>query len=259
VPIALPAQDVVLAAGAAKEIVWPVSVPAEAFSIAWEAAVEETGAARDAGRDRLKMTQLVAAAVPCGCCRRRWPSSRAGSACRGGAGRRLADAGGGRRGASSGGAAAPDRGTPGLRRFFATYPFICLEQKTSKTIGLKDAQMWAAVANALPTTSTATALPATSRLAPTSRRTAATASRAYVLAATHEAGFELPAQAADGDARRPDGVRRRAASSAVLVAPRRPRRAQDGRRSRRCRATAGPSRGSSARSTWCRTPGPRRP
>ena len=58
-PIALPPQDVVLAAGAAKEVVWPVSVPAEAVSIAWEAAAEEGGA-----KDRLKVTQLVAAAVP---------------------------------------------------------------------------------------------------------------------------------------------------------------------------------------------------
>ena len=29
---------------------------------------------------------------------------------------------------------------PGMRRFFETYPFICLEQKTSKAVGLKDAQ-----------------------------------------------------------------------------------------------------------------------
>ena len=32
------AQDVVVGAGAAKEVVWPVDVPADAFSIAWEAA-----------------------------------------------------------------------------------------------------------------------------------------------------------------------------------------------------------------------------
>src|SRR6185369_6720561 len=36
-PLAFTPQDVVLPASSAKEIVWPVEVPAEAFSIAWEA------------------------------------------------------------------------------------------------------------------------------------------------------------------------------------------------------------------------------
>ena len=40
---------------------------------------------------------------------------------------------------------------PGMRRFFETYPFTCLEQKTSKAVGLRDAALWAAVANTLPT------------------------------------------------------------------------------------------------------------
>ena len=57
--IALPAQDVVLGAGGAKEMVWPVEVPADAFSITWEASADEASA-----KDRLKVTQLVAAAVP---------------------------------------------------------------------------------------------------------------------------------------------------------------------------------------------------
>ncbi|HEY4957607.1 MAG TPA: MG2 domain-containing protein, partial [Caldimonas sp.] len=58
-PIALPPQDVVVGAGAAREVVWPVDVPADAFSIQWEGAAEEASA-----KDRLKVTQLVAAAVP---------------------------------------------------------------------------------------------------------------------------------------------------------------------------------------------------
>ncbi|MBC7732974.1 MAG: hypothetical protein H7306_13910 [Bacteriovorax sp.] len=40
---------------------------------------------------------------------------------------------------------------PGMRRYFETCPFICLEQKTSKSVGLKDAKLWAEVANSLPT------------------------------------------------------------------------------------------------------------
>ena len=39
-PLAFAPQDVVLAAGSAKEIDWPVSVPADVFSVTWEAAAE---------------------------------------------------------------------------------------------------------------------------------------------------------------------------------------------------------------------------
>ena len=42
-PLNFPPQDVVLAAGAAQEIGWSVDVPADAFSIAWEAGAEEQG------------------------------------------------------------------------------------------------------------------------------------------------------------------------------------------------------------------------
>ena len=44
-----------------------------------------------------------------------------------------------------------DRRAAGIRRFFRTYPFICLEQKVSKAVGLRDAALWAEVSNALPT------------------------------------------------------------------------------------------------------------
>jgi hypothetical protein len=196
-PIALPAQDVVLAAGAAKEVVWPISVPAEAFSIAWEAAAEETGVARDAARDRLKTTQLVAAAVPVRVLqatlaqldgRFSLPVAAPADA--------LADGSGGRRGGIQ--VAVQPRLTgalPGLRRFFETYPFICLEQKTSKSIGLKDAQMWAGVANTLPTYLDSDGLAA--YFPPRADEPPGGSDRltAYLLAATHEAGFALPAPA----------------------------------------------------------------
>ena len=86
---------------------------------------------------------------------------------------------------------------PGIRRFFETYPFICLEQKTSKSVGLKDAALWAGVANALPTyldsDGLANYFPPRADDAPhgSDRLTA------YVLAATHEAGFALPPAARD--------------------------------------------------------------
>ena len=90
---------------------------------------------------------------------------------------------------------------PGVRRFFETYPFICLEQKTSKSVGLKDAALWAGVANALPTyldsDGLASYFPPRAGEAPhgSDRLTA------YVLAATNEAGFALPRGGARRDAR----------------------------------------------------------
>jgi hypothetical protein len=98
----------------------------------------------------------------CGCCRRRWPSSTAATPCRSPA---PADAVARRRAARRldaerrprCGAALPSRcspklsgALPGMRRFFETYPFACLEQKASKAVGLKDAKLWAGVANTLP-------------------------------------------------------------------------------------------------------------
>jgi hypothetical protein len=86
---------------------------------------------------------------------------------------------------------------PGIRRYFETYPFICLEQKTSKSVGLKDAKLWAGVANALPTYLDSDGL--ASYFPPRAEDGPRGSDRltAYVLAATHEAGFELPPAARD--------------------------------------------------------------
>ncbi len=86
---------------------------------------------------------------------------------------------------------------PGMRRFFETYPFSCLEQKTSKAVGLKDVALWAAVANALPTYLDSDGL--ASYFPPRADDGAQGSDRltAYLLAATHEAGFEVPAASRD--------------------------------------------------------------
>ena len=67
VPLAFAPQDVVVAAGGAKEITWGVAVPAAAYSVTWEAAAEELGgmAGQEKATDRVKLTQLVSPAVPC--------------------------------------------------------------------------------------------------------------------------------------------------------------------------------------------------
>ena len=183
VTIALPPQDVVLAAGAAKEVVWPVSVPAEAISIAWEAAAEEGSAPRTGSRSRSSSPRRCR----CGCCRRRWRSSRAATPCPSPrrpmrCSSRAARRRGAERAKVRGGLAVAVQpklsgALPGMRRFFETYPFACLEQKTSQ--GGRPARTRSsglASPTPCPPTSTATASPATSRRAPAMRRAAAIAS-----------------------------------------------------------------------------------
>ncbi len=199
-PMAFPAQDLVLAAGAAQELVWPVNVPADAFSIAWEAAAEEQGndASKGYAKDRLKLLQLVSAAVPIRVMqatlvqldgRYTLPVAAPVDA--------LPEAGIKRGGLNVGVQAKLSGALPGMRRYFETYPFICLEQKTSKSVGLRDAKLWSAVANALPTYLDSDGLASYFPPGSDERPHGSDRLTAYVLAATHEAGFELPAPARD--------------------------------------------------------------
>ncbi len=75
----------------------------------------------------------------------------------------------------------------GVRRYFDEYPFICLEQKTSKSIGMRDRDLWKGVASALPNYLDEDGLAA---YFPGSR--GSDVLTAYVLAITDEAKFDLP-------------------------------------------------------------------
>ena len=191
VPIVLPAQEVVVGPGAAKEVTWSIDVPADAFSIIWEAAADEASV-----KDRLKVTQLVAAAVPVRVLQATLAQLDGPFALPVAAPADALPESGIKRGGINVAVQPKLSGAlPGMRRFFETYPFICLEQKTSKSVGLKDAKLWAGVANTLPTyldsDGLASYFPPRADEAPhgSDRLTA------YVLAATHEAGFELPSEA----------------------------------------------------------------
>ena len=197
-PITLPPQEVTLAAGSAKELLWPIDVPADVFSIAWEGAAEESGGAKD----RLKVTQLVSPAVPVRVLQATLQQLDGPVALPVAAPADALSVAGPNAAIKRGGLAVGVQpkltgALPGMRRFFETYPFACLEQKTSKAVGLKDAKLWATVANSLPTyldsDGLASYFPPRAEAGPrgSDRLTA------YVLAATHEAGFELPAPARD--------------------------------------------------------------
>ena len=195
-PLALAAQDVVVAPGAAKELVWPVSVPAEAFSVTWEASADEQGGEK--AKDRIKVTQLVAPAVPVRVLQATLqqlegtltlPIAAPADA--------LPETGAKRGGLLIAVQPRLSGALPGMRRYFETYPFTCLEQKTSKSVGLKDRALWATVANTLPTYLDSDGL--ASYFPPRAEDGPRGSDRltAYVLAAAHEAGFELPAAARD--------------------------------------------------------------
>ena len=195
-PLNLPPQDVTLAAGAAQEVAWSVDVPADAYSITWEGSAEEQGAEK--AKDKLKVTQLISPAVPVRVLQATLqqldgtvtlPIAAPADA--------LPESGIKRGGLSVAVQPKLTGALPGMRRYFETYPFACLEQKTSKAVGLKDQKLWTVVANTLPTYLDADGL--ANYFPPRVEDGARGSDRltAYVLAATHEAGFELPSAARD--------------------------------------------------------------
>lgn len=194
-PLNFPAQELTLAPDAAQALSWPVDVPAEAFSIGWEAAAEEIGGA---AKDRLKVTQIVSAAVPVRVLQATLQQLEAPFVLPVAAPADALPASGPKRGGLAVSLQPKLSGAlPGVRRFFETYPFACLEQKASKAIGLRDAALWAQVANTLPTYLDADGL--ANYFPPRAEDGARGSDRltAHLLAAAHEAGFVLPAPARD--------------------------------------------------------------
>lgn len=187
-----PAQLLDLAAGAAAQVSWPVTVPSGVSKVEWTATVEDT--AGSGARDRVKIVQAVQPAVPV----RVWqgtlvpleasasvPTAPPADALPGSGGVRVA-----LQPRLSG-------ALPGLKRFFETYPYTCLEQKASRALALKDGAAWAALgqeaAGYLDRDGLAHYFPPRPEDPPrgSDRLTA------YLLAAAHEAGQAWPAPLQD--------------------------------------------------------------
>ena len=94
-------------------------------------------------------------------------------------------------------------GMDGVRDWFALYPFICLEQKTSKAVGLRNGALWQSVVGQIPgyldTDGLANYFPPRDGEA----ARGSDALTAYLLAATHEAASINPAFALPDDVRAP--------------------------------------------------------
>jgi len=189
---ALAPQTLTLAAGAAAEVRWSVAVPNGATRIEWLGSAEETSGTAPA-RDRVKTVQAVVPAVPVRVQQASLvqlqgslslplaPPPAALPA-------NLATAGGVQV------ALQPRLGgaLPGLRRFFETYPYTCLEQQTSRALALHDEAGWTALreqaATYLDSDGLANYFPAAAGAEPRGSDRLS----AYLLAAAHEAGRTWP-------------------------------------------------------------------
>lgn len=195
----LPPQTVQLAAGAATELRWSVDVPPGTTRLTWSAGAAEEGAgAGGPARDSVKVEQAVSSPVPV----RVWQASL--QQLQGPVSVPVAAPAGSLAGRGGVQVTLQPRlsgALPGLRRFFETYPYTCLEQKVSRTIALSagpgNSAAWKTlseeVAGYLDADGLANYFPPT----PGSAARGSDRLSAYLLSATHEAGFTLPASTRD--------------------------------------------------------------
>jgi uncharacterized protein YfaS (alpha-2-macroglobulin family) len=198
--LTLQAQTVDIPAGEAREVAWLVAAPAALAQTRPEAILWEIDARDTLGgaRDGLKARQRIVPAVPLTVQQATLvqldapytldvaPPADALPA--------TGDKRGGIRLALQPKLA---EGLPGVRDWFINYPFVCLEQKTSKAIGLRDEKLWQSVVAQMPTYLDADGLASYFPPREGDGNRGSDALTAYVLAATHEAsgiaaGFALP-------------------------------------------------------------------
>ncbi|RYX94247.1 MAG: alpha-2-macroglobulin [Comamonadaceae bacterium] len=189
-------QTVDIPAGEAREVAWMVTAPAQlaltrAEAILWEIeAKDSVGGAKDA----LKARQRIIPAVPL--------TVQQATLVQVDGSFNLdvnppADSLPGRGGLKMALQPKLAEGLPGVRDWFANYPFICLEQKTSKSVGLRDAKLWQGVIAQLPNYLDADGLASYFPPREGDSNRGSDTLTAYLLAATHEAaslnaGFALP-------------------------------------------------------------------
>jgi hypothetical protein len=204
--LTLQAQTVDVPAGEAREVAWMVEAPAalaqtRAGSILWEIEARDTlGHARDA----LKASQRIVPAVPLTVQQATLVQLDGPFALEVAPPADALPATGEKRGGVKV-ALQPKlaEGLPGVRDWFAAYPYVCLEQKTSKAVGLRDGKLWQQVAAQLPTYLDADGLAGYFPPRDGEASRGSDILTAYILAATHEASALDPAFALPDEARAP--------------------------------------------------------
>ncbi|MEO6918564.1 MAG: MG2 domain-containing protein [Collimonas sp.] len=188
----LPAKDVTIPAGESRELVWAVTVPQDAPQLVWEINAQEQGGPKV--KDAIKFTQRVVPAVPVTVQQATLfqldkPFSMSVAP--------PADGLPGRGGLAVSLSPSLAGNSEGLRRYFVNYPFSCLEQKTSRAIGLRDDVAWQKVANDLPTYLDSDGLAYYYPPNESNARRGSDTLTAYLLAVTQESGFAIPQQSRD--------------------------------------------------------------
>ncbi|WP_423679531.1 alpha-2-macroglobulin family protein [Undibacterium sp. WLHG33] len=190
----LPAQELQIPAGEAREANWLIEVPllgadVQSQQLQWEFSAQEQGAANQGAKDSLKFVQKLIPAIPVSVQQATLiqldkPLSLPVV--------KPADGLPGRGGIAVSFLPSLISGSDGLRRYFENYPYICLEQKTSRAIGLRDAGMWQKVVNELPTYLDADGLAYYYPPTDSGQRLGSDTLTAYLLSATQEAGYAIP-------------------------------------------------------------------
>ncbi|WP_404303226.1 MG2 domain-containing protein [Alicycliphilus denitrificans] len=195
-------QTVEIPAGEAREVAWSVTAPAQlgatrAQAILWEIAARDTVSG---ARDALKASQRLIPAVPLTVQQAtlvqvdaayRVDVAPPAGALPGRGGLRLA--------------LQPSlaEGLPGVRDWWARYPYACLEQQASKAIGMADVKQWQAIVAKLPTYLDADGLAYYFPPQGGSADRGSDTLSAYLLAAAHEAARLSPEFALPPEARAP--------------------------------------------------------
>ncbi|WP_321797004.1 MG2 domain-containing protein [Caballeronia sp. J97] len=199
---ALDARTVELGPESSQEVTWDVTTPdvlgaGSSASLAWEVSAAEQAGPK--ASDAVKITQRVVAAIPV--------TVQQASIGQVDGALTLpvappADASRSDDGAVRGGIAVSLQpkladGLPGVRRWFERYPYSCLEQQTSRALGLMDAAQWQGVLAKMPSYLDRDGLANYFPPADDERPTGSPALTAYLLAVTDEAAkqdrrFALP-------------------------------------------------------------------
>jgi hypothetical protein len=259
--LTLAPQTVDIPAGEARELSWMVTAPAplaqtRAEAILWEIEARDTlGTARDA----LKARQRIVPAVPLTVQQATLVQIDGPYSLEVAPPADALPASGDKRGGIRL-ALQPKlaEGLPGVRDWWIHYPFICLEQKTSKSVGLRDGKLWQTVLAQLPTYLDADGLASYFPPRAGEANRGSDALTAYLLAATHEASSLNPALRARPwiAGSRPSS---KGGSSASSGARARTSTCASSPPSRRCRATARRSPSCWRASRSRPTSGPRMP
>ncbi|MCX7219746.1 MAG: MG2 domain-containing protein, partial [Burkholderiales bacterium] len=188
----LPKQNIAIPAGEAREVNWNVTVPVAALpedkqQLVWELKAQEQGGA--GVKDALKFTQRVVPAVPVTVQQASlmqldkalsMPITQP------------ADGLPGRGGVAISLMPSLAGSQEGIRKYFNDYPYSCLEQKTSRAIGMRDAAQWQKVASDLPSYLDSDGLAYYYPPGESSANRGSDSLTAYLISATHEANYAVP-------------------------------------------------------------------